>query len=75
MSYLTDKHMITDEEVRTILSMRAAHRQRSIDEQKLYDTVKAQSLADGMVEVEPGHFVRPGEPYRDDAGVWHENRA
>jgi hypothetical protein len=30
--------------------------------------VRSQSLADGMVEVEPGHFVKPGERWENDAG-------
>ncbi len=41
-------------------------------DQKTYDAVKANCLADGMVEVEPGHFVRPGEPWEDEHGGWHE---
>jgi hypothetical protein len=66
---------LTPDEERMILSTRAAHRQAAIDAQKTYEIAKAQCLADGMVEVEPGHFVRPGEPYRDEQGVWHDNPA
>jgi hypothetical protein len=66
---------LTNEEVASVLSARAAYRQYLADAQMNYEIAKAQCLADGMVEVEPYHFVRPGEPYRDEQGVFHKNPA
>jgi hypothetical protein len=62
---------LTADEVDLIRRNREAHAAHHADQVRLYETVKRQSLADGMVEVEPGHFVKPGESWSGDDGTFH----
>lgn len=40
-------------------------------QEQLYQIVKEQAEADDMIEVEPGHWVKPGEPWTDENGDFH----
>lgn len=56
---------------RPMVTAQEAWKLYQLDARANYEAVKAQALADGMVEVEPGHFVKPGESWEDENGTIH----